>query len=614
MRSGTPKVLHPLCGRPMVLHVVDALAELPLERIVVVVGLRRRARHQDAARPARHRGARRVRRAAGAARHRRRGERRAHGLRRPRRRRRHPRAPGRRAARARRDDRQARDRAPRAGRGRPRSSPQSSPSRSGSGRVVRDKDGRVARVVEHADATAEEREIDEINTSIYCFRRSLLAPALRRLSPENAQGEYYLTDAIAVLRDAGHKVIALQADDPRRSDHGQRPRRSSPTPKPSCARASTGRGCARASRWSTRRRRTSTRWSSSRSDVRLLPGTILEGRTVIGAGSVIGPDVPPDRRRRRRARAHVERGRGANARSATTARSGRTRTCGRARGSAAGVKVGTYVEVKNSEIGEGTKVPHLSYVGDADIGAGANLGASTITANYDGENKHRTKIGDGVHTGVHTSLVAPVELGDGAETGAGSVVTNDVAAGPAREGHSRTRRPRRSREDEADGDARLGIAEESSPNEEADPRRRARPPGAVDRGRRVPEGAARRLRAVDVRERRDLLPVRREHPRRRRLRVPDARRRFDQRLADGAADHDRRRQARVGEAHHRGVPVLRIRAPGPEGRGPRADHGAARRRHAHRRGRRPRRHRRPAHRPDPGLLRLSRSTTSPRCR
>ena len=96
---------------------------------------------------------------------------------------------------------------------------------------------------------------------------------------------------------------------------------------------------------------------------------------------------------------------------------------------AAGVKVGTFVEIKNSDIGEGTKVPHLSYVGDADIGAGANLGASTITANYDGENKHRTKIGDGVHTGVHTSLVAPVELGDDAETGAGSVVTHDVAPG-----------------------------------------------------------------------------------------------------------------------------------------------------------------------------------------
>ncbi len=115
---------------------------------------------------------------------------------------------------------------------------------------------------------------------------------------------------------------------------------------------------------------------------------------------------------------------------------------------AAGVKVGTYVEIKNSEIGEGTKVPHLSYVGDADIGSGVNLGASTITANYDGEHKHRTKIGDGSHTGVHTSLVAPVELGADADTGAGSVVTHDV--GPGR--HVRgvpARDTRPTREDDA---------------------------------------------------------------------------------------------------------------------------------------------------------------------
>ena len=104
--------------------------------------------------------------------------------------------------------------------------------------------------------------------------------------------------------------------------------------------------------------------------------------------------------------------------------------------------------MKNSQIGAGTKVPHLSYVGDADVGDDANLGASTITANYDGVHKHRTKIGDGVHTGVHTSLVAPVELGDGAETGAGAVVTNDVQAGrlvkgsPARDSRAAGPQPR----------------------------------------------------------------------------------------------------------------------------------------------------------------------------
>jgi bifunctional UDP-N-acetylglucosamine pyrophosphorylase/glucosamine-1-phosphate N-acetyltransferase len=162
--------------------------------------------------------------------------------------------------------------------------------------------------------------------------------------------------------------------------------------------------------------------------VRVLPGTILEGRTVIGTGSVIGPDVRLT---------DVVVGEGSKV-SNTTAKEcevgndcevGPYAYLRPGTRLADGVKVGTYVEVKNSEIGEGTKVPHLSYVGDADIGSGTNLGASTITANYDGVSKHRTTIGDGVHTGIHTSLVAPVEVGDGAETGAGSVVTHDVEKG-----------------------------------------------------------------------------------------------------------------------------------------------------------------------------------------
>ena len=139
--------------------------------------------------------------------------------------------------------------------------------------------------------------------------------------------------------------------------------------------------------------------------------------------------LPPRRRRRRRA------GRRSRTRSLREAEIGDDCTVGPfaylrpGTRLAAGAKVGTFVEVKNSDIGEGTKVPHLSYVGDAEIGADANLGASTITANYDGVDKHKTRIGDGVHTSIHTSLVAPVELGDGRETGAGSVVTHDVPPG-----------------------------------------------------------------------------------------------------------------------------------------------------------------------------------------
>jgi len=301
------------------------------------------------------------------------------------------------------------------------------PDPSGLGRVVRDKDGRVTRVVESADAGPDELEIHEINTSIYCFRRGLLAPALRRLSPENAMGEYYLTDAISVLRAAGHNVIALEADDPGEAimvnDRVQLADAEAEL------RGRINRLWMRAGVTMVDPARTYIdAMVELESDVRLLPGTVLEGRTVVGSGSVIGPDcrltdvvVGEGARISNTVALECEIGDACEVGPFAYVRPG-TRL-------AAGVKVGTYVEIKNSEIGEGTKVPHLSYVGDADVGAGANLGASTITANYDGVHKHRTKIGDGVHTGVHTSLVAPVEIGDGADTGAGSVVTHDVGSG-----------------------------------------------------------------------------------------------------------------------------------------------------------------------------------------
>ncbi|MDQ1435177.1 MAG: bifunctional UDP-N-acetylglucosamine pyrophosphorylase / glucosamine-phosphate N-acetyltransferase [Actinomycetota bacterium] len=426
MRSETPKVLHPLCGRPMVLHVVDALAELPLERIVVVVGhaaewVTKTLHDQLVTEVPVEFVEQRVQRGTGDAVS---------------------------AALTVFDDLDAEDdilvlpgdaplvRAETIARLATEHRVQDAAAAiltatvaepDGLGRVVRGKDGRIARVVEHADATPEEREIHEINTSIYCFRRGLLAPALRRLSPENAQGEYYLTDAIAVLRDAGHNVIALETEDPAEAimvnDRVQ------------LADAETEL-----------RRRINRIWMRAgvtmvdpsrtyidatveiESDVRILPGTILEGRTVIGAGSVVGPDchltdvvLGDGVRMSNTVARECEIGDDCEVGPYAFVRPG-TRL-------AAGVKVGTYVEIKNSEIGAGTKVPHLSYIGDADIGSAVNLGASTITANYDGRNKHRTKVGDGAHTGVHTSLVAPVEVGDDADTGAGSVVTHDVAPG-----------------------------------------------------------------------------------------------------------------------------------------------------------------------------------------
>ncbi len=426
MRSETPKVLHNLCGRPMVLHVVDALAELPLERIVVVVGhgaerVTKTMQEQLVTEVPVEFVEQRVQRGTGDAvsvaltlfddldaeddilvlpsdaplvR--------AETL-------------ARLATQHRLDDAAA-------------SILTAHPAdATGLGRVVRDKDGRVARIVEAADATDDELAIDEINTSIYCFRRNLLAPSLRRLSPENAQGEYYLTDAIGVLRSTGHKIVALRTEDPGEAimvnDRAQL-----------------------ADAEAELRDRINRRWmrdgvtmvDAARTyvdatveiepDVRILPGTIIEGRTSIGAGSVIGPDcrlvdavIGVDAVISNAVVIDAEVGDNCTVGPFAYLRPG-TRL-------AAGVKIGSYVEVKNSEIGEGTKVPHLSYVGDADIGSDANLGASTITANYDGTHKHRTTIGEGVHTSVHTSLVAPVELGDGSQTGAGSVVTHDVAEG-----------------------------------------------------------------------------------------------------------------------------------------------------------------------------------------
>jgi bifunctional UDP-N-acetylglucosamine pyrophosphorylase/glucosamine-1-phosphate N-acetyltransferase len=168
-------------------------------------------------------------------------------------------------------------------------------------------------------------------------------------------------------------------------------------------------------------------------DVRLLPNTILEGDTVVAGGAVIGPDV------------HLVDtvvGRGAVIRQtvAREAEIGDEATVGPyvslrpGTRLAAGAHVGTFVEVKNAEIGEGAKVPHLSYIGDAEIGAGTNIGAGNITANYDGERKHRTRIGKRVKTGSNTVFVAPVEVGDDARTGAGAVVNRDVPSGAMAKG------------------------------------------------------------------------------------------------------------------------------------------------------------------------------------
>ena len=432
MRSATPKVLHPLCGRPMLLHVLDALQQLPLQKIVVVVG--HAAEHVTKTLQEQLVGDIPVE---FVEQHEQRGTGDAASV-----------ALTAFAADPDLEDDlivvagdipllQAETLAVLATEHRTADAAASLLTArvadpTGYGRIVRDQQGRVDRIVEQADATPEELAIDEVNPSIYCFRRGLLAPALRRLSPENAQGEYYLTDVVAVLRQAGHVVLGVEADDA--SDtFGVNDRAQL------------------AEAEAVLRRRINTRWMRAgvgmtdpartyldsgvqlAPDVQLLPGTMLSGHTVIGAGSVIGPDVQL---------VDTVVGEQAVVRQ-TVAREaviGDRATVGPYVSLRPGTRladdahVGTFVEIKNSEIGEGAKVPHLAYVGDAEIGPRANIGAGNITANYDGRQKHRTKVGADARTGSNTVLVAPVEVGEGAYTGAGAVVTRDVPPGALAKG------------------------------------------------------------------------------------------------------------------------------------------------------------------------------------
>jgi bifunctional UDP-N-acetylglucosamine pyrophosphorylase / glucosamine-1-phosphate N-acetyltransferase len=296
----------------------------------------------------------------------------------------------------------------------------------GYGRVLRRPGGEVDGIVEHRDATDEQRAVAEINTSVYAFESGPLRDALSRLSAANAQGEEYLTDVIAAFVDKGLTVGALVAAATETAGVNDRVQLAA------AARAYNDRVLADRMRAGVTVLDPATTWVDAdvelAPDVTLGPGVQLRGRTVVESGAEIGPDCTLTdtvvRAGARVVRAHcdgAEVGPGASVGPFAYLRAGARL--------GPGAKVGTYVEVKGSELGAGAKVPHLSYVGDATIGAGANLGAGTITANWDGVHKHRTTIGEHVRIGSDTVLVAPVTVGDGAYTAAGSVIVGDVAAG-----------------------------------------------------------------------------------------------------------------------------------------------------------------------------------------
>jgi bifunctional UDP-N-acetylglucosamine pyrophosphorylase / glucosamine-1-phosphate N-acetyltransferase len=296
----------------------------------------------------------------------------------------------------------------------------------GYGRVIRDDLGAVHSIVEHGDATAEQLAITEIGTSVYAFNHALLREAITRISSDNSQGEEYLPDVVAILGKDGHRLAAVTAPAALTAGCNDRVQLAA------AARTYNTQLLEAHMRAGVTIVDPATTWVDAEvtidPDVTLAPSVELHGRTRIAAGAHIGPHssltdtvVEADARVTRTVAIGAEIGARADVGPFAYLRTG-TRL-------AEGAHVGTYVEVKNSEIGPGTKVPHLSYVGDATIGAGSNIGAATIFANYDGVEKHHSVVGDQVRIGSDTVIVAPREIGDGAYTAAGSVITEDVPAG-----------------------------------------------------------------------------------------------------------------------------------------------------------------------------------------
>ena len=299
----------------------------------------------------------------------------------------------------------------------------------GYGRVLRAPskhgDGRLLQVIEQRDAAPEIHAIREVWTSMCAFRRDLLGPALRRLSPDNAQGEYYLTDLLAVLRDAGQRVGAYILNDPVEA-LGVNSRAELATVEQEIQR----RVVEKLMKDGVTFRNPATVVIDSTvtigADSVVYPFVTLEGTTKLGEGCVVEPGVHL---------INVTVGDDVHLKTGTVAEETTIEdeaTIGPYAhlrpGTQLGrkVKVGNFVETKKAIVGEGSKLPHLSYIGDAEIGAGVNIGAGTITCNYDGVNKNKTVIEDGVFIGSDSQLVAPIRIGRGAYVGAGSTITKDV--------------------------------------------------------------------------------------------------------------------------------------------------------------------------------------------
>ena len=297
----------------------------------------------------------------------------------------------------------------------------------GYGRVVRNDEGDVESIVEERDATPQQRDIREIGSGIFAFDAEFLVDVLPRIGNDNAKGEYYLTDAVGLARETGLTVTAFPIDDVAQTQ-GANDR----VQLADLGRELNQRIVERWMRDGVTVMDPATTWIEAdvqlATDVILLPGTHLLGATVVGEDAVIGPDTSL-KDCEVGAGARVVRAHGELAVVGDGAKVGPYASLRPGTELGSGGKIGTFVETKNAQIGAGAKVPHLSYVGDADIGEGSNIGAGTIFANYDGTHKHHTSVGKGAKTGANNTFVAPVTIGDGAMTGGGAVVRRDVPPG-----------------------------------------------------------------------------------------------------------------------------------------------------------------------------------------
>lgn len=309
------------------------------------------------------------------------------------------------------------------------------PDPTGYGRVLRGEDGQILKIVEEKDASEMEKEIDEINTGVYLFDLAILRDVIKTLKSNNAQNELYLTDVISLINSTGKKTYAVLSN-----DYTETLGINDRTQLAEVAAIMRDRinnqhmlnGVAIVDPAST--------WIDHgvqiQADVVIYPGCAISGNTVIKSGAVIGP-------RTSLADCLVEEGAKVVESNCTESKIGKDAKVGPFTYLRKGTvlanesKAGAFVEIKNSTVGEGTKVAHLSYVGDAEIGKESNIGAATVFVNYDGESKHKTKIGDHVRIGSDTMLVAPVKVGDGAYTAAGSVINEDVPAGAIGIGRAR---------------------------------------------------------------------------------------------------------------------------------------------------------------------------------